>query len=88
MRVAAVVAAGGAHALLAKLLYARAPAWPPGSGHTAAEVQQAAQWMYHGGHLADAVLLTALFAAAYRRSGRALTRSRAPAPDRTGVLSG
>jgi hypothetical protein len=24
-------------------------AWPPGGGHTVAEVEQAAQWMYYGG---------------------------------------
>ena len=88
VRVGVLVAAGGAHAALAKLLYARAPAWPPGSGHTAAEVQQAAQWMYYGGHLADAVLLTALFAASYRRAGRALARSSAPGPVPAGVTSG
>lgn len=86
VRVAVLVAAGGAHALLAKLLYARAPGWPPGSGHPVAEVQQAAQWMYYGGHLADAVLLTALFAASYRRSGRALARSRGPAPVPAGAI--
>lgn len=70
VRVGAVVVAGGAHAFLAQLLYSRAPAWPPGGGHGAAEVQQAAQLMYYGGHLADLLLLTALFAAGYRRGGR------------------
>jgi len=87
-RVGVLVAAGGAHALLAKLLYARAPAWPPGSGHGVAELQQAAQWMYYGGSVADAVLLTALFAAAHRRSGRALSRRRAPVPAVAAGVSG
>jgi putative membrane protein len=71
-RIAAVVAAGGAHGFLAQLLYSRAPQLPPGSGHSAVEVELAAQWMYYGGHLADLALLTALFAGWYRRTGRRL----------------
>jgi putative membrane protein len=71
-RIAAVIVAGGAHSFLARLLYARAPQLPPGSGHSAAEMELAAQWMYYGGHLADLALLTALFAAWYRRTGRRL----------------
>lgn len=74
LRVGVLVVAGGAHALLAKLLYSRAPAWPPGGGHTVAEVEQAAQWMYYGGHLADLALLVAVFSAWYRRTGRVLDR--------------
>jgi putative membrane protein len=73
VRTAAVVAAGAAHGCLAKLLYSRAPALPPGSGHGATELEQAAQWMYYGGHLADLLLLTALFATWYRRTGRSLS---------------
>lgn len=74
VRVAVLVAAGGAHAFLAKLLYARAPGLPPGSGHGVAEIEVAAQWMYYAGHVADLLLLVALFAAWYRRTGRALAR--------------
>lgn len=74
VRIGVVIAAGGAHAFLATLLYSRAPALPPGSGHPAAEIEQAAQWMYYGGHLGDLLLLTALFAAWYRRAGRAAAR--------------
>lgn len=70
VRVAAVVAAGGAHAVLAQLLYARAGALPPGAGLAAPEVEAAAQVMYHGGHLTDLALLVALFAARYRRGAR------------------
>lgn len=70
VRLTVLVAAGGAHSLLATLLYSRAPALPPGSGHGAAEVEVAAQWMYYGGHVADLLLLVALFAARYRRAGR------------------
>jgi len=72
VRVAAVIVAGGAHGFLAKLLYARAPALPPASGHDAGDLELAAQWMYYGGHVADLLLITALFAAWYRRSGRRL----------------
>ncbi|MGY1739965.1 MULTISPECIES: cytochrome c oxidase assembly protein [unclassified Blastococcus] len=70
VRVAAVVAAGGAHAVLAQQLYARAGELPPGAGLGAREVEAAAQLMYHGGHLADLALLVALFAARYRRGAR------------------
>lgn len=71
-RTGAVIAAGGAHSFLAQLLYSRAPQLPPGSGSGAAEMELAAQWMYYGGHLADLAVLTALFAAWYRRTGRRL----------------
>ncbi len=74
VRVAVVVAAGGAHAVLAQLLYARAGELPPGAGLTAGEVQAAAQVMYHGGHLVDLALVTALFAARYRRRWRSASR--------------
>jgi putative membrane protein len=71
-RIAVVIAAGGAHDFLAQVLYSRAPQLPPGSGHSNVEVELATQWMYYGGHLADLALLTALFAAWYRRTGRRL----------------
>ncbi|TYP90439.1 cytochrome c oxidase assembly protein [Blastococcus xanthinilyticus] len=71
VRVAVLVGAGGAHAFLAKLLHARAPELPPGSGHGVAEIERAAQWMYYGGHLGELVLLVALFAAWYGHTGRA-----------------
>jgi putative membrane protein len=79
-RIAAVIVAGGAHSFLARLLYARAPQLPPGSGHGAAEMELAAQWMYYGGHLADLALLTALFAAWYRRTARRLPAAVPTAP--------
>lgn len=77
LRVAVLVVAGGAHGFLAKLLYSRAPAWPPGGGHSVAEVEQAAQWMYYGGHLADLALLVAVFSVWYRHGGRVLDRQAA-----------
>jgi putative membrane protein len=71
-RVVAVIAAGTAHGFLATLLYSRAPGLPVGGGHGVLEIELAAEWMYYGGHLADLALLTALFAAWYRRAGRRL----------------
>jgi len=71
-RIAAVITAGGLHSFLAQLLYSRAPQLPPGSGHSAVEMERAAQWMYYGGHLADLALFTALFVGWYRRTGRRL----------------
>ncbi len=81
-RVAVVVAAGGAHAVLAQLLYARAGELPPGAGLAAGEVEAAAQVMYHGGHLADLALLVALFAAVYRRRWWSAARAGAAADGR------
>lgn len=80
VRLAVVVVAGGLHAFLAKLLYSRAPVLPVGGGHDAAEVEAAAQVMYYGGHVADLLLLVALFAAWYRRTGRSLAREATAAP--------
>ena len=75
VRLSVLVAAGGAHSFLAKLLYSRAPGLPAGSGHDAAEVEIAAQWMYYAGHGADLLLLVALFSAWYRRTGRVVARA-------------
>lgn len=72
LRIAVLIVAGGAHSVLAKVLYARAPELPPGGGHGTVEMQAAAQWMYYGGHLGDLLLLTALFGAWYARTGRRL----------------
>jgi putative membrane protein len=80
VRLVVVVAAGGFHAFLAKLLFSRAPVLRVGGGHDAAEVEAAAQLMYYGGHAADLLLLVALFAAWYRRTGRVLARGPAAVP--------
>lgn len=80
VRLAVLVAAGGAHGVRAKLLYSRAASLPASSGHGAAANEAAAQWMYYGGHVADLLLLVALFAAWYRRTGRAPARVPAVAP--------
>lgn len=65
-RVAALIVAAGAHNFLAKLLYSRATALPSGAALPRSEVEAAAQWMYYGGHLAEALILIALFATWYR----------------------
>ncbi len=82
VRLAVLVAAGGAHAYLAKLLYSRAPELPAGSGFAAGEIRAAAQLMFYGGHLAELLVLVALFAAWYRRGGRAHRRAVDAAPTR------
>lgn len=74
VRLAVLVAAAGAHAYLATLLYARAEIHAHHDGH-AATMQQAALWMYYGGDVAEILLAVALLAAWYRRGAR-----RRPAP--------
>jgi putative membrane protein len=69
-RAAVLVLAAAAHAYLAKLLFAEGDQLPPGSPHTVAEMEQAAQWMYYGGDIAEILLATALFAFWYRQRGR------------------
>jgi putative membrane protein len=69
--------AGGAHSYLGKLLYARAAELPPGAGHSAAEVEVAARWMYYAGDVVELLLAAALFAAWYRGAGRAARLRRA-----------
>lgn len=69
-RLVVLVAAGGAHAALAKLLYAHADRLPPGAVHTAADVEVAAQWMYYGGDVAEVLLAVAVLAAWYRSRAR------------------
>ncbi|MFC6021356.1 cytochrome c oxidase assembly protein [Plantactinospora solaniradicis] len=70
LRLAVVVLAAAAHAILAKLLYARAPHWPPGAAFDLDAARDAAQLMYYGGDLAELLLVVALFTGWYRRSGR------------------
>jgi putative membrane protein len=92
-RLVALFLATAAHGYLAKLLYASAAVVPPGAGHTLAQNEQAAQWMYYGGDIAELLLAVALFAAWYR--GRVPTgRGRSvsapgstPAARRSGLLS-
>jgi putative membrane protein len=69
LRALVLVAAGAAHAYLAKLLHARAPELPPGGSPDPDQVQAAAQLMYYGGDLAELALAVALFATWYRTRG-------------------
>ncbi|CAM5255709.1 cytochrome c oxidase assembly protein [Streptomyces griseomycini] len=66
-----LLAAGTAHAVLAKSLYATAP---PGTAFTAADLRTGAQVMYYGGDLVEAALAVVLAGSWYAATGRALTR--------------
>ncbi|MDN3294342.1 cytochrome c oxidase assembly protein [Streptomyces ficellus] len=70
-----LLAAGAAHAVLAKWLYA-AP--PPGLSFTAADLHTGAQVMYYGGDLADLGLAAVLAVQWYATTGRARARLRRP----------
>ncbi|MEU7646859.1 cytochrome c oxidase assembly protein [Streptomyces huasconensis] len=76
-----LLAAGWAHAVLAKTLYA-AP--PPGTGFTADDVHTAARLMYYGGDLVEIALATVLAAQWYAAGGRALRRRVRRAPGSAG----
>jgi len=78
-RLVVLVAAGGVHAALAKLLYAHADRLPPGGVHAAADVEVAAQWMYYGGDVAEVLLAVAVLAAWYRGRRARDTRDTAAA---------
>ncbi|MBO0923890.1 cytochrome c oxidase assembly protein [Cellulomonas sp. zg-ZUI199] len=69
-RLVVLVLAGGAHAALAKLLYAHADRLPPGAVHAPGDVEAAAQWMYYGGDVAEVLLAVAVLAAWYRAGAR------------------
>ncbi|MFI8195358.1 cytochrome c oxidase assembly protein [Streptomyces sp. NPDC085942] len=73
LRGATLLAAGAAHSVLAKTLYA---AEPPGTAFTAADLHTGAQVMYYGGDLAEAALAVVVAASWYRATGRAWTRGR------------
>lgn len=62
-RLAVLVLAAGAHAFLAKLLYAGAATLPALRGFPVARSEQAAQLMYYGGDVAEVLLAVALCAA-------------------------
>lgn len=73
VRGATLLAAGAAHAVLAKTLYA---AEPPGTHLTAADLRTGAQVMYYGGDLAEAALAIVVAATWYGATGRARERRR------------
>jgi putative membrane protein len=73
VRGATLLAAGAAHAVLARTLYSRPP---PGTGFGAADLHQGAQWMYYGGDLVEAGLAVLMGTAWYAGTGRAGARRR------------
>jgi putative membrane protein len=84
IRTGVLIVAAGAHAVLAKLLYADAHQLAGSHGHVEM-MQAAAQWMYYGGDGAEILLATMLFTALYRRSS---TAGRRPSPRRLELLPG
>lgn len=82
VRLAALLASAASHAVLAKLLYARAGHWPPGGHGPAHRAEDAAMLMYYGGDLAELLLATVVLAGWYARSAPRAHRegSAAPAP--------
>ncbi|MGW0466275.1 cytochrome c oxidase assembly protein [Streptomyces sp. NPDC003027] len=70
-RGATLLAAGAAHAVLAKSLYA-AP--PPGTSYDPADLRTGAQLMYYGGDLVEIALAATVAARWYASTGRAHAR--------------
>lgn len=68
MRLGVLFASVATHGYLSKLMYAHR--WPRGTHHSLEEIQDAAQWMYYGGDLAEALLSVALFAGWYQKRQR------------------
>ncbi|MEV6959592.1 cytochrome c oxidase assembly protein [Streptomyces sp. NPDC051207] len=83
VRGATLLAAGAAHAVLARTLYALPP---PGTGFTPADLHSGARWMYYGGDVVDAALAVVLGVGWYTAGGRARARHhrRGAAPTRSG----
>ncbi|MGW0366957.1 cytochrome c oxidase assembly protein [Streptomyces sp. NPDC002990] len=81
LRAATLLAAGTAHAVLAKSLYA-AP--PPGTSFALADRHLGAQLMYYGGDLAGLALALTVAVQWYAATGRAWARRR-PVTDRVRV---
>lgn len=67
VRVAVLMIAAGAHAALAKHVYANATDLAPDLGSGARELREGAQLMYYGGDLAEIALAVGVFAAWQRR---------------------
>lgn len=71
VRGATLLAAGAAHGVLAKSMYA---AGPPGTDFTTADLHTGAQIMYYGGDLVEAALAVVLAGSWYAATGRAERR--------------
>ncbi|WP_350262292.1 cytochrome c oxidase assembly protein (plasmid) [Pantoea sp. BJ2] len=65
VRLAAIFFATAAHAILAKLMYGFG--YPRGTLASSEEIQQAAQWMYYGGDIAEFCIIFGFFAAWFRQ---------------------
>ncbi|MFI9215824.1 cytochrome c oxidase assembly protein [Streptomyces werraensis] len=80
LRAVTLLAAGAAHAVLAKSLYV---AGPPGTAFTAADLRAGAQLMYYGGDAVEVFLALVLavqwYAATGRRRARQAAREALPA---------
>ena len=85
VRLAVLVGAAGAHAFLAKFLYAHAATLPPGAADDPAGARDAAQLLYYGGDLAELLLAIALFGGRYARGGRQLMHSAPTAAEQAGA---
>ncbi|WP_340295889.1 cytochrome c oxidase assembly protein, partial [Aquipuribacter hungaricus] len=85
VRLGTLAVLAGAHAHLATLLYARAPALPPGAPSSAEELRDAALVLYHAGDAAELLLAAAVVLAWYRAgAGRA---RRAARPGAAGLVA-
>ncbi|MFG2721755.1 cytochrome c oxidase assembly protein [Streptomyces sp. NPDC048416] len=71
LRAAALIAAGGAHSVLAKTLYATAP---PGAGFAPGDLASGAEVMYYGGDLVEIALAVVIGMRWYTAGRRRLAR--------------
>ncbi|MFF8974540.1 cytochrome c oxidase assembly protein [Streptomyces sp. NPDC014995] len=83
LRGTTLLAAGSAHAVLAKTLYTTPP---PGTAFTTGDLHTASQLMYYGGDLVDLALAGVLAARWYATTGRAHRRG-SPARDAEPITS-
>ncbi|WP_320778805.1 cytochrome c oxidase assembly protein [Streptomyces sp. CRN 30] len=72
LRAGTLLVAAGAHAVLAKGLWAEGP---PGTAYAAADLRLASQLMYYGGDLVEIALAVVVAHQWYRAEGRALRRA-------------
>ncbi|MFD7662969.1 cytochrome c oxidase assembly protein [Streptomyces sp. NPDC059788] len=77
LRAGVLLAAGAAHAVLAKSLYATGP---PGTSFGTADLHLASQVMYYGGDAVELALAAVVAYQWYRAEGRALRRARRVQP--------
>ena len=73
LRLGVLFVSVAAHGYLSKLMYAHG--WPRDTLHPPEQIREAAQWMYYGGDVAEAMLIIALFIGWYQLRGRHLRRA-------------